>query len=96
MRCSPFFSFILIRLNSEAESCDYRITVYNLWRMLKLALSRDVRLRMPHDRNDEFSADSFSVLSARSGAQGEYTGLRAIMAYLEANGQGHRRVSSYP
>jgi glycine dehydrogenase len=28
-----------------------------------------------------------------SGAQGEYTGLRAIMAYLDAQGEGQRSVS---
>lgn len=31
-----------------------------------------------------------------SGAQGEYAGLRAIMSYLEANNEGHRKVCLIP
>ena len=32
----------------------------------------------------------------RSGAQGEYAGLRAIKSYLEATGNGHRNVCLIP
>lgn len=35
-------------------------------------------------------------LQPNSGAQGEYTGLRTIKAYLEASGQGHRDVCIIP
>jgi len=31
-----------------------------------------------------------------SGAQGEYAGLRAIMSYLEAKGEGHRKICLIP
>ena len=31
-----------------------------------------------------------------SGAQGEYAGLRAIMSYLKAKGEGHRNVCLIP
>jgi glycine dehydrogenase len=32
----------------------------------------------------------------RSGAQGEYAGLRAIKSYLEAKGEGHRNICLIP
>ncbi|CAN6661667.1 glycine dehydrogenase (decarboxylating), mitochondrial [Trichomonascus vanleenenianus] len=35
-------------------------------------------------------------LQPNSGAQGEYTGLRAIKAYLEAKGEGHRNICLIP
>jgi len=41
----------------------------------------------------EFSAVS---LQPNSGAQGEYTGLMVIRAYLQAKGQGHRNVALIP
>lgn len=34
--------------------------------------------------------------SSHSGAQGEYAGLRAIMSYLDARGEGHRNVCLIP
>lgn len=33
---------------------------------------------------------------SHSGAQGEYAGLRAIMSYLDARGEGHRNVCLIP
>ncbi|EDO36039.1 predicted protein [Nematostella vectensis] len=52
---------------------------------------------------DEFEKDFCEItgfdavcFQPNSGAQGEYTGLRVIKAYLENNGQGHRKVCLIP
>jgi glycine dehydrogenase len=37
-----------------------------------------------------------NYICARSGAQGEYAGLRAIKSYLEAKGEGHRNICLIP
>lgn len=39
---------------------------------------------------------NFLKSDVRSGAQGEYAGLRAIKSYLEAKGEGHRKICLIP
>ncbi|AOW00462.1 glycine cleavage system P-protein-domain-containing protein [Yarrowia lipolytica] len=56
---------------------------------------KELLIELEDDLADITGFDRMS-LQPNSGAQGEYTGLRVIRAYLESQGQGHRNICLIP